>query len=349
MAILLALLAPLVVIFVTVAATTSRQRPSDTQEAGFLPAPRPAHAAEIVHVGIQPIGFDSVSLQSGTFEASFYMWWRWRGSIDPTTSTIILNSSSASAANYTVQYTVVNAHGVETPEHLPDGDLYQAAKVSVGVSDPFSISRYPLDNQTLSITIESNTWDADTVAYVPDLANMRNEPSVPVVGWNVGKAALVAEYHHYSTNFGTPNPTTDISVYSDLEYQVPISRPFSHFLMKLFLPMFIVLLAGLSSLFVKTDDFDVRLAMAGTGLLTLIFLQQGYAGDLPETAPVVLMDKIYALAYAAVGLTFLRVVYTTARLHHHRADPHVYATTDHVLAVTLAVVFILGATLLVSV
>ena len=50
----------------------------------------------------------------------------------------------------------------------------------------------------------------------------------------------------------------------------------------------------------KAEHEASRLAIAATGLLTVIFLQQGYSNDLPPTAPVALMDKIYGLAFAVV-------------------------------------------------
>jgi hypothetical protein len=309
--------------------------------------PTPTKGAELVYVGVEPIQVDTVSLDTDTFQTSFYIWWRWRGPIDPCPTTDILNST-ASSNNYVILYSYTNSAGTETPIALPDGEEYQTAKISVGASDPFSISRYPLDNQILRIRVENNTYDYSQLVYLPDFKHMTSQPSFEVAGWNLTGTSMEQYMHRYGTDFGYLDPTTASSDYSQLTYDIEIARPFSHFLMKLFLPMFVVLIAGLSALFVKADDFDVRLAMAGTGLLTLIFLQQGYSGDLPPTSPVVLMDEIYALAYTAVGLTFLRVVYTTTRLHLRHAAAEVFVKPDRIMAVTLATIFLVGATLLVA-
>lgn len=315
--------------------------------ADYSAPPAPPKSAEIVYVGIEPIQVDTVSLDTDTFQTSFYIWWRWRGSIDPCTTTDVLNSTSSSS-NYVTLYSYTNAQGTETPIKLPDGYLYQTAKISVGVSDPFSIGRYPLDNQVLRIRIENNTYDYSQLVYLPDTGHISKQPSFEVAGWNLSGTSIGQYLHRYGTDFGLVGQSQASTRYSQLTYDIAVARPFSHFLMKLFLPMFVVLIAGLSALFVKADDFDVRLAMAGTGLLTLIFLQQGYSGDLPSTSPVVLMDEIYALAYAAVGLTFLRVVYTTTRLHHSRASAASFVMRDRLMAVSLATAFIVGSTLLVA-
>jgi hypothetical protein len=336
----------LAAIFVLFAAHAPQTQPG-TESSAYVPPPTPTHGAEVVYVGVEPIQVDTVSLDTDTFQTSFYIWWRWRGPIDPCPTTDILNST-ASSNNYVINYSYTNTQGQETPISLPDGERYQTAKISTGVSDPFSISRYPLDSQVLRIRIENNTYDYSQLVYLPDLTHMSKEPSFEVAGWNLTGTSMAQYMHRYSTDFGYLDPTTASNEYSQLTYDIGIARPFSHFLMKLFLPMFVVLIAGLSALFVKADDFDVRLAMAGTGLLTLIFLQQGYSGDLPATSPVVLMDEIYALAYAAVGITFLRVVYTTTRVHLRHTPSGSFVKPDRIMVVTLATAFLLGATLLVA-
>ena len=99
----------------------------------------------------------------------------------------------------------------------------------------------------------------------------------------------------------------------------------------------VVLLAAITSLFLKAGNFDTRLALTGTGLLTLIFLQQGYTAELPTPVPVVLMDKIYALAYAAVLITFFRVIWTTDRVHRKKEDEELFVHSDRRLAIILFV------------
>lgn len=336
----------LAVVFVLFAANAPRSAAS-IDGPGYSTPPPIAKSAEVVYLGIEPIQVDSISLDDNTFQTSFYIWWRWHGKIDPCPTTDIVNSNS-STSHYITNYSFFNRTGVETPLPIGGGWLYQTAKVSVGVTDPFSISRYPLDDQVLAIRVENNTYDSNELVYIPDTANMSKQSTFDVAGWSLEGTSIRGFLHQYGTNFGVPDKTGASTRYSELTYDIDIVRPFSHFLVKLFVPMFVVLLAGLSSLLVKADDFDVRLAMAGTGLLTLIFLQQGYAGDLPATAPVVLMDEIYALAYAAVGITFLRAVYTTTRVHHARETAALFAPTDRRLAAAIALAFLVGSTIVVA-
>jgi hypothetical protein len=110
----------------------------------------------------------------------------------------------------------------------------------------------------------------------------------------------------------------------------------------------VVLLAAITALFLKAGNFDTRLALTGTGLLTLIFLQEGYSSELPNPVPVVLMDKIYMLAYASVLITFFRVIWTTDRVHRKRQDEELMVKGDRRLAVTLFVSLLIGIALVVA-
>jgi len=72
------------------------------------------------------------------------------------------------------------------------------------------------------------------------------------------------------------------------------------------LPLAIILLVVLISPYLESSLGDVRLAIPSTALLTLVFLQQGYAAGLPKTPYLSYLDKLYAVAYLiCVGLFIL--------------------------------------------
>ncbi|MCW2967493.1 MAG: hypothetical protein JWM71_1265 [Solirubrobacteraceae bacterium] len=313
----------------------------------YLPAAAPAPGAEVVRLGIEPISFDGISVSDQSFKTSFYIWWRWRGKIDPVPTTDVINSAAADTF-YVVNYSYTNAAGKEKPTRLPDGSFYQTARISTGIADPFSVNRYPLDHQDLRIRIENNTYDSSHLVYEPDTANMTRDPEVEVAGWGVTGSSISTRLHRYGTNFGITGGNAAASQYSQVVYDVGIKRPVSHFIVKLFIPLLVIFTAALAALLVMEDKFDVRLVMVGTGLLTLILLQQAYAADLPATAPGVLMDKIYIAAYAGLGLTFLRVIYTANKIHHHEQSRHDYIAMDRRFAGALWVGFVIASALLIA-
>lgn len=319
--------------------------PSASAEGAYTTAPTPAKGAEIVHVGIEPISFDSIDVSANDFATSFYVWWRWKGPIDPVSSTDIVNATQAKT-HYVVTYSYTNAAGEPKPITLDDGFKYQTAKIATGIGANYSVARFPLDNQDLTIRVENNTYDFEQLAYEPDTANLSKTPGFDVPGWNIKTVTMVSLLHQYGTNFGVVGQGEAASQYSQLAYTVNIDRPIGHFVWKLLLPMIVVLMAVLGALFVMEDKTDVRLILVGTGLLTLILLQDGYSGELPLTAPAVVMDYIYIAGYAAVGATFTRVIYTANQIHHHENDRHLFIKTDRKAAITIALGFLIAVVVL---
>jgi len=308
---------------------------------GTVTAPPPIKAhTQVVHVGLEPIQVAKVNLGDGTWEMSFYVWWRWKGSIDPVASTYFTNATGATSNN-TITYSFLDAEGNPRAVQHKDGYWYQQAYCSFGFSDAFSMQRYPLDVQHLQVRIENTTYDYDQLVYRVD-ANVSTDNHIVVPGWSTKDVRYDDYFHHYGTNFGNMDRGASFQDYSLLTFDIDIERPVSHFLGKLLMPLLVVLLAAITALFLKAGNFDTRLALTGTGLLTLIFLQQGYTSELPTPVPVVLMDKIYALAYASVLITFFRVIWTTDRVHRKRDEEESFVRGDRRLAVVLFLSLLLG-------
>jgi hypothetical protein len=314
----------------------------------YKPAPLGPNTEKVL-LGIEPTQIYNVAPGQGIWQANFYMWWRWKGNIDPSTSTYITNNADASAS-YTITYSFLDKNGQPKPTVLKDGYFYQQAYIRMGLADDFPLSRYPLDRQDLQFRIENTTYDYKQLVYTFDRKNMSNEQTIDVPGWKTNVIKDAEYVHHYQTNFGYLDEGSDFQNYSLLTYNINISRPVSHFIFKMLLPLLVVLIAGLVSLYVRAENFDTRLALAGSGLLTLIFLQLGYSGDLPASVPVVLMDNLYAVGYLVIIITFGRIMWTTHKLHHLPAEEQSdnrFMRTDHRLAAFLMVFSALAMSALV--
>ncbi len=314
---------------------------------GVTSAPtKPLATTEIVHLGIEPMQVSNVDLGRGTWEMSFYVWWRWKGPIDPVESTYMTNATGATT-NTVINYSFLDNKNHQEPILLKDGFWYQQAFMSMGFSDAFPLDRYPLDQQNLQVRVENTTYDNEQLAYVVD-HHVSDGNDLVVPGWKT-KDIMYKEYmHHYGTDFGYTDRGSSFQDYSLITFDIVINRPTSHFLGRLMLPLIVVLLAAVTSLFLKAGNFDTRLALTGTGLLTLIFLQQGYSGELPNPVPVVLMDKIYALAYLAVLVTFFRVIWTTDRVHRKQDEEELFVQADRRLAYVIGASFVIGCSLFIA-
>jgi hypothetical protein len=82
-----------------------------------------------------------------------------------------------------------------------------------------------------------------------------------------------------------------------------------------------------------------RAALPAGALLSAIFLQKSYSDYLPDIGYLVLMDKIYLIAYPVIILTLIRVIYAylqveDAKIARIRA---VHRTDLRLLALLLAI------------
>jgi hypothetical protein len=304
-------------------------------------------STEIVRFGFEPIQVHGVSLADDTWSMNFYMWWRWRGSIDPVTTTSFDNQNVTTASSK-ISYSYTTPAGAESPITLPDGEHYQLAYIQSAFADNFPLDRYPLDSQKLNVRFENTTYAANQVVYEPDTANVSTDKSIVIPDWTTNNETYSTYFKTYQTNFGYTAPGASYNTWSLGEYTIAIQRPASHFYLKLLLPLVVVMIAALSCLLIKAEHEISRLGIAATALLTLIFLQDAYSHDLPPNIGVVLLDKIYVVAYAAVVIVFARVIWETHQVFRHKRTDAEFIRADRIFAAGLGLVCALATWTIIS-
>ncbi|MBD0302799.1 MAG: hypothetical protein ICV85_11660 [Tolypothrix sp. T3-bin4] len=239
---------------------------------------------------------------SNTYYMDFYMWFTWKGDIDPTEKMEFMNGVE--------DWGVTTLKAYEKPKKLPDGSFYQLLRLEGRFAEPFKFARYPLDQQRLGVTIENSIYTVDQLVYVADTERTKVTDDLNIPGWNLDKYQLLNLSHKYSTNFGDVAFGEDTSTFSALRFEVLVSRPPNYFAWKLLLPLVIVLIASWGALMLDPTRVDSRIALTITTLLTTVFLQQSYSDALPAVSYLVLLDKIYVLAYFMIIAAILEAILT---------------------------------------
>ncbi|MFL5761734.1 MAG: hypothetical protein ACJ789_18665 [Thermomicrobiales bacterium] len=293
-----------------------------------------------VTIGFYLAEVHGLDQQESTFFADFYMWMRWKGNNDPTPTVELLNNVARWALTMKQIYA--------TPVSLPSGERLQQFHIQGQFYEPLLLQDYPLDKHVLRIDIEDSTYPIDQLIYVPDTDQTSISADIRIPGWQVTSWSLTAHEHDYSTDFGFPS-TTGQHNYSLAELDLKIKRPESFFRWKLLLPLLIVLLLGCSVLLVHPAYPEVRLAGPATALLTLVFLQQAYTNTLPEVGTLVLLDKIYVLAYIVVVGLIATTILTSHWIHVDEANATRAQRLDRIAAIGLLGLFLVGmVTLLIT-
>lgn len=76
------------------------------------------------------------------------------------------------------------------------------------------------------------------------------------------------------------------------------------------MPVIIVLFSGLGTALIHPKYVDARIYAPIGALLTAVFLAQSYSVKLPDISYLVLMDKIYLIAYGTILAGIFHAIYT---------------------------------------
>lgn len=262
--------------------------------------PFQAHAQpQQVKTGVYLMNLYDLNMDEHSFYADFYIWFKWKGRIDPTSIEFVNAIEKWSMDKATFD-------GDSTPVSLKTGEKYKIFRIEGRFFHSFSLNRFPLDQHQLDIQIENPEFPADSLQYVADTMGAQIRNTLNMVGWDMKGSEIVTKVHDYGSNFG--NPEENAQRYSNLSYQINLARPLSYFLLKMLLPLFIVMLVSIGGLLLHPTHIDSRSSLPIGGLLTAVFLQQSYSGALPDTGYMVLMDKIYLLAYILISVVLLQTI-----------------------------------------
>ena len=292
---------------------------------------------EVVKVGLYLLSVYDLNHGADSYLLDFYIWFNWTGATDPTKTFEFINMVDNSSAT-------IERIG-EEPDILKDGSKYQIFRVEGRFVEPSNFQDYPFDRQYLTVEIEDSTFGVKNRVYEIDAANSRVDSEVWIPGWELVGLQSDNRSKSYDSKFGSDS---EPSVYSRANFTLSVQRPPSVFYWKLFLPLAFILVAALAALILPPEDIDSRSALIGGGLLTTVFLQKTYSDLLPDIDYLVLMDKIYILAYLAIVLALVRVVYSYIKARQLDESAEVaILRVDRALFMGLLLSFFLATTLLV--
>lgn len=269
---------------------------------------------EEVYVGTYLNQIFDVSLKDNKFCADFYIWFRWKSdAIDPFESFEVVNGR------------VESKTGEYTDEI--EGYHYASCRVIATISKFWDITRFPLDNHTLTIEIEDTDNEEFKLRYLSDVENCGFNPGVRVPGWEVDRMGVSVVPHTYTTNYGDISlPTNAQSIYSRFIFALDIIRPGYGYFIKSFFTVFVAALVALVALFIKPIDLDPRFGLGAGALFAAVASEVVIASMLPDTSIITLADRLHIIAITFVFLSIaesivaLRLYEKGQETQSHRLD-----------------------------
>lgn len=276
------------------------------------PVARAAEPARVV-VGAYLNDIQSIDLKLHSYEVDLYVWFRWT---DPTLES---PADTLEFVNPSELWGHTKNTSYEATVELAGGERYQVVRVQGRFCKKLPLYNYPFDRQALTVVFEDSRKDVRELVYEADPKGVTVNPDLVLPGFTAGAAALSIAPFQYPTDFGDPRDTKN-NVYSRVVFSLPISRPAWTYSVKFLLPVLCVVLCAALMLVLRPSYVDARVGIGITALLTVVALQITTNDDLPNVDYLVLMDKVYILAYVYVIAGLAVVVRTTKLLEGASAE-----------------------------
>jgi hypothetical protein len=194
---------------------------------------------------------------------------------------------------------------------LPDGSLYSFVRYQGFFSTKFDLETYPFDSQYLTVVMEDSISGISDEVYAPDGKNsIAMDPEITLPGFKVGKPEMKVTTNTYATNFGYLTQPED-DAYSRITLTIPVTRPILALSLKIFVPILLIVICASLVFFIRPSYVEPRVGLGITALLTLVALQLTSSASLPELDYVMMLDKIYLLAYLFIIAIIARVAATS--------------------------------------
>jgi len=161
--------------------------------------------------------------------------------------------------------------------------------------------------------MEDTIADAAKQVYVPDAeGGVTINPDITLPGFRVGKPLMRIVTKPYPTNFGDLSDP-EATAYSRATISIPVTRPLVAMSIKTFVPIGLIVVCAALVFFVRPRYVEGRIGLGITALLTLVALQLTSSAALPDVDYLMMIDKVYLLAYVFIILSLMRVVATSWR------------------------------------
>jgi len=261
-----------------------------TEEAAAQPAPAPPVR---VLVGAYINDIQELDFKTNSYAIDLYVWFRWKGAdLDPSKTMEFVNRYTSDA---------------EKPKSMPDGsyqgpvlDQIPAREISLRHAIPVGgDGRHGRRGRRANLRARSR-------------GQRHHQTRYHASGLQSGQAEMHVVDRPYPTNFGDL-AEPEATAYSRLMLTIPVTRPIVAMSIKAFVPIGLIVACAALVFFVRPRYVEGPIGLGVTALLTLVALQLTSGASLPDVDYLMMIDKIYLLAYLFIILELARVVMTSWR------------------------------------
>lgn len=248
-----------------------------------------------VLVGIYVLNIGKLDMSAGSYTIDFYL--------------DLVSDRSYSIDNIEFMNGYVNS--ITKDLDYPHEKTY---RIQASLFTNIDLRSYPFDDHKLPIEIEDRINTTRSLIYVFDAKNSSIDPDATLIGWQLKGYSGGSIPHIYSIENTT---------FSRFFFDVDIRRAAATSGVKLFLPVFLIILVSLLSLLFKGDRISTRITVNSTMLLATILLHLRMEDGLPNISYLTFADQFMVLTYViliAVLISGVLLALYFERKDYPRAD-----------------------------
>jgi len=224
-----------------------------------------------VSVGVWLINVEKVDLAASTFKLDFYLWFRF-------------NPSQISLEEIK-EFEFIN--GAPTKYEILAEDGYLEYRIKGDFFKTFDFTKYPFEDQQLSLQLEHKTLDYTQLVYVPDLEESHIDSEANVAGWSITSFDVDSVEHSYGDES-----------FSRFVSSVILQRPLYSSIFKSVMPIAVITTIALLAFFVSPKNFAQRIGLGVTTLLSAVAFHLSLLSGIPPTGYLTFADKMMIFVYA---------------------------------------------------
>ena len=251
----------------------------------------PFYKVKVVFVGIDFARVNNIDMKSGTFSLDFYVWYRWSGDLDidnivfPNNTGDIVLTPLRNDTNALVKWQSYRGQGTFLAK--------------------FDLRKFPFDIQKLPVWVAHKNKNGNKIQFLIDRERIRSSKfnAVPEEWYYLGRQDSGGTYIIDSV-FGNPSYSTteNQAEFSRIQTDIDLKRNIFPYMINLFLPLAIVVLLSLLVAFIPKEEFEIKVNLCMTAILTVVVFQMSQSGNLPPLGYPTVGDIYFMLSYLFVFL-----------------------------------------------
>ncbi len=249
----------------------------------------PYFKTAVVYAGIDFYRVNQVDIAGQKFDIELFTWFHFQGDVDVQNIAFLNSINEETSTNEVLRQDV----GI--------GIQYVCYKIKGTYLTPYDLRKFPFDTQSLPLKMAHRTRDSNEIILVVDNKNLSNFPVSDIYPeeWTYGGRADYSASFIPATTFGDPMymGLGSRSAFSVYEANVIVKRILFPYLITLFLPLGIMIVISLFVFLIKRDQFDARLTLTMTALLSILVFHLAQGESLPSVGYLMKADQYFIATY----------------------------------------------------